>query len=429
MADLSWVQWLRVTAIGGLYSFTAGFTNAVMLSIVVFGVPVSHVTGTTTRLAQVLAGHSINNSTNSSSASGYNDYGGDSSTTPSPVLSSGVDEFVLLLGFLFGAFLSGIIVGPSVLFRLKLSWRYGTGLLLESLFIIITLLLSYSDHVGAIMFAALAMGLQNGLTTIYSGALLRTTHITGAWTDIGLLIGQSIHQLLHEYFGDQENKILVKTELWRFRFLIPIMVCFVGGTAVGGLSYILIDRIAFTLPILITFITGAMLIVSDVRRQLQMRRTVQRRVYEALHTSTGSTHSTRKGRRKSLSAVTPTSIRAKSDGRSFGGAEPRSSDSLYHSFADEDETEDDNKKGFGGRGRGEDENQDNENDGSEDQTDLSSNAKPSLRALTVRGDWDALPHTMQIRNAARHLFAQQQQQQQQQLNNQQRQQQQQQQQP
>lgn len=38
---------------------------------------------------------------------------------------------------------------------------------------------------------ALAMGLQNGLTTVVSGALLRTTHLTGMFTDAAVAVGQS----------------------------------------------------------------------------------------------------------------------------------------------------------------------------------------------------------------------------------------------
>lgn len=39
---------------------------------------------------------------------------------------------------------------------------------------------------------ALAMGLQNGLTTVVSGALLRTSHLTGMFTDAAVAVGQSV---------------------------------------------------------------------------------------------------------------------------------------------------------------------------------------------------------------------------------------------
>ena len=43
-------------------------------------------------------------------------------------------------------------------------------------------------------FAAAANGLQNGMTSIYSANLIRTCHMTGTSTDIGLLTGQ-VHRL------------------------------------------------------------------------------------------------------------------------------------------------------------------------------------------------------------------------------------------
>ena len=37
--------------------------------------------------------------------------------------------------------------------------------------------------------ASAACGLQNALVTNYSGATIRTTHVTGIFTDLGLMIG------------------------------------------------------------------------------------------------------------------------------------------------------------------------------------------------------------------------------------------------
>lgn len=37
---------------------------------------------------------------------------------------------------------------------------------------------------------AAAMGLQNGMTTLVSGAVLRTSHLTGMFTDLGIAVGQ-----------------------------------------------------------------------------------------------------------------------------------------------------------------------------------------------------------------------------------------------
>ena len=41
-------------------------------------------------------------------------------------------------------------------------------------------------------FAAVANGIQNGVTSTYSANLIRTSHLTGTSTDIGLIFGQML---------------------------------------------------------------------------------------------------------------------------------------------------------------------------------------------------------------------------------------------
>ncbi|WP_156312572.1 DUF1275 family protein [Marinagarivorans algicola] len=40
--------------------------------------------------------------------------------------------------------------------------------------------------------ASSACGLQNALITIYSGAVIRTTHTTGIFTDLGIMLGSKL---------------------------------------------------------------------------------------------------------------------------------------------------------------------------------------------------------------------------------------------
>ena len=39
--------------------------------------------------------------------------------------------------------------------------------------------------------ASVGCGLQNATTSTYSGAVVRTTHVTGLFTDLGILLGLS----------------------------------------------------------------------------------------------------------------------------------------------------------------------------------------------------------------------------------------------
>jgi uncharacterized membrane protein YoaK (UPF0700 family) len=60
---------------------------------------------------------------------------------------------------------------------------------------------------------AIACGMQNAMTTRYSGAVLRTTHLTGMVTDVGLLIG-------HMARSDRDFH-----DLWKLTLFLPIIFC------------------------------------------------------------------------------------------------------------------------------------------------------------------------------------------------------------
>ncbi len=65
-------------------------------------------------------------------------------------------------------------------------------------------------------FAAMANGLQNGMTSTYSANLIRTSHLTGTSTDIGLIAGQMLR-------GNKKN-------YWKFKVLVGLAASFwLGG--------------------------------------------------------------------------------------------------------------------------------------------------------------------------------------------------------
>jgi uncharacterized membrane protein YoaK (UPF0700 family) len=59
---------------------------------------------------------------------------------------------------------------------------------------------------------AMACGMQNAMTTRYSGAVVRTTHLTGMFTDMGLLIG-------HMLRSDRDFQ-----DMWKFSLFVPIIL-------------------------------------------------------------------------------------------------------------------------------------------------------------------------------------------------------------
>lgn len=92
----------------------------------------------------------------------------------------------ILLSFVVGSVFSGfILTGTS----LKLGRFYDLLLIVEAILLLMAMFSLLNDHATGHYFASAACGLQNALATTYSGAVLRTTHLTGIFTDLGIMIG------------------------------------------------------------------------------------------------------------------------------------------------------------------------------------------------------------------------------------------------
>lgn len=138
----------------------------------------------------------------------------------------------VLAAFLLGAVLSGCLLHGS---SLKLGRHYDTALILEAVLLSVSLLLlSFGSFYGH-FFASAACGLQNALATTYSGAIVRTTHVTGIFTDLGIMLGKFMRgQPL-----DQRKAIL-------FLFII---VGFISGGTLGALLFTKYQFMALLFPI------------------------------------------------------------------------------------------------------------------------------------------------------------------------------------
>lgn len=92
----------------------------------------------------------------------------------------------ILIAFLAGAVISGVLVRDTAL---RLDRRYDSALMVEAILILAAYgLLSNGSSLG-FHAAAMACGVQNALATTYSGAIVRSTHLTGVFTDLGITIG------------------------------------------------------------------------------------------------------------------------------------------------------------------------------------------------------------------------------------------------
>lgn len=96
---------------------------------------------------------------------------------------------LIILSFLFGAILSGVIIDNAVL---RLGRRYGVALSIEAGLLLLALWQLQQGEILGYCLAAAACGLQNAMVSTYSGAVVRTSHVTGLITDLGILLGAKL---------------------------------------------------------------------------------------------------------------------------------------------------------------------------------------------------------------------------------------------
>jgi uncharacterized membrane protein YoaK (UPF0700 family) len=138
--------------------------------------------------------------------------------------------FLYILFFFLGSFVSSLLV--ETLARKKERLVYIIPAVIESMILFCVALAGNNiviDHADLISCSLLfAMGLQNSLVTRISGAMVRTTHLTGLFTDLGI----ELSQLFFYKEKDQKDK-LISTIRLRGRI---IAFFFIGGV-MGGIFY------------------------------------------------------------------------------------------------------------------------------------------------------------------------------------------------
>src|SRR5690554_953268 len=103
--------------------------------------------------------------------------------------------FLVVVCYVIGSFYSGLILGNS---HFLLGRRYGLPLSLVAIFILLCwILLPYFPRY-ALLWACVAMGVQNAMISYYKGTIIRTTHLSGVLTDLGLALGYRLRGLAVE---------------------------------------------------------------------------------------------------------------------------------------------------------------------------------------------------------------------------------------
>ncbi len=119
--------------------------------------------------------------------------------------------FLIVVCYVIGSFYSGFILGNS---HFSLVRRYGFPLSLVAFFIFFCwAFLPYFPRY-ALLWASAAMGVQNAMISHYKGTIIRTTHLSGVLTDLGLALGYCLRGL------DVDKKRVVLHLLILIGFLI-----------------------------------------------------------------------------------------------------------------------------------------------------------------------------------------------------------------
>ena len=163
--------------------------------------------------------------------------------------------FCAFLCFLLGATLSGYTISFEVFY---LGRAYGRNLFIVASLQTAALLVhtlstrSSGKNLGLLYACALAMGTQNALTSKYSGNALRTTHLTGAATDLGIALG-------HLLKGRWED-------LWKVQLHCSNITGFLLGGVGGRHAYKRIQELALVVNISLLLLLG-LLHVAFLARQ------------------------------------------------------------------------------------------------------------------------------------------------------------------
>lgn len=168
-----------------------------------------------------------------------------------------------VVSFMAGAALSAVLIVLSR--RRELHSEYAAPLVLEALLLALFGLiggrLATIDGLvvpATVMLLCLTMGLQNAIITKISRAEIRTTHMTGIVTDIGIELGKLLYRG-HRVNGERAHHVGVRA---RLRVLTGLLSAFFLGGLLGALGFQSIGYLA-TVPLALLLMALAFAPVLD----------------------------------------------------------------------------------------------------------------------------------------------------------------------
>lgn len=166
-----------------------------------------------------------------------------------------IHYFLYILFFFMGSFFSSFSI--ELFSKINERLIYRIPVVVESLILIFVAFFGreiVSNAPNILAYALLfAMGLQNSLVTTISNATVRTTHLTGLFTDLGIELSQLFFYKLKEQKEKLYSSIKLRLTIISFFFL---------GGVLGGIFYSTLNLyvLAFTGVLLLT-----VLVYDDVK--------------------------------------------------------------------------------------------------------------------------------------------------------------------
>jgi uncharacterized membrane protein YoaK (UPF0700 family) len=170
---------------------------------------------------------------------------------------------LFILAFLFGAFCSNLLVEliSKVNERFINSIPFGIEIAILS-FIAFLHPSTISNNGNLVAYWLLfAMGLQNALVTSLSNSIVRTTHLTGLFTDLGI----ELSQLFFYRTAEQQHKLTSSIKL-----RLTIIFFFFFGGVTGGYGYLATGMKVLLLAV--ALLIGALIYDSVKLRIVSMKR-------------------------------------------------------------------------------------------------------------------------------------------------------------
>jgi uncharacterized membrane protein YoaK (UPF0700 family) len=215
--------------LAGYLALVGGCVNAT--GVVVLGVFTSHMTGNVTRMVTDLA---------------------------SRKREAAVFDLAIVGAFFGGALLASVVVESN--FFGSTSKAYGVALSIETAALLVFAGIPHGASSGSrapaeALSLCLAMGIQNSLVTRLSGAVVRTTHLTGVITDLGIEAARWIRW----WRVDTARRLGIKLAFGqnpavrppgaKVALLATIASCFVLGALIGGMGSLAYGRWVIVVPV------------------------------------------------------------------------------------------------------------------------------------------------------------------------------------